>query len=233
MKALTLALSLMGILAGLAQADFPREKGAIYLEDILPPDEGITLKVEHEATIYYTLEGKRRLGTLVKGYEAQLVAISDKAYMVRAKAQHANVKGWVTPQAFAAHKGEDMVKALNELYARHVVIQDLIAKKQVALGMTVDEVKQSLGEPDRVSSTLDGEGKRDSLEYITYERVLQPVTRLDINGFPVRDYVPVKVETGKTTIDFNDDLVVSINNTEGAPNLNSGVTIAPPSVFVY
>lgn len=234
MKALTLVLPLALFATSLTHAQgFSREKGAIYLEDFMPEEDGIVLKVAHEAPIFYQLDGKRRLGTLEAGYEAELIAISDKAYMVRAKAKHANVKGWVTPLAFQKHDGDTMVKTLKELYQRQLLVQDLIDKNQVALGMTVAEVKRSLGDPDRVTSTITAEGKRDSLEFITYERVLQTVTRRDVNGFLVQDLVPVKVETGRTTIDFTNDLVVSINNTEGAPNLSSGVTIAPPPLLVY
>jgi len=234
MKALTLVLPLVLALASLTHAQgFSREKGAIYLEDFMPTGEGILLKVAHEAPMYYQLDGQRRLGTIVAGQEAELVAISDKAYMVRAKAKHANVKGWVTPLAFQKHDGDTMVKTLKELYQRQLLVQDLIDKNQVALGMTIEEVKRSLGEPDRVSSTISSDGKKDTLEFITYERVLQTVTRRDINGFLVQDLVPVKVETGRTSIDFSEDLVVSINNSEGAPDLSAGVTIAPPPLLVY
>lgn len=218
---------------GVASAQLSRETGAIYLEDFIPADQVIQLKVVQAAPVYYQLDGKRLLGTLVPGHNATLVAISDKAYMVRAKATHADIKGWVSPKAFQAHNGEDFVKVLKELYDRQLAVNELIEKHQVALGMTVNEVKRSLGEPDRVSSTLNQAGSTHSLEYITYQKVPQNVTRIAPNGLPFNDVVWVKVETGKATINIEKDVVVSISNTEGAPKLNAPMTIAPPPIIIF
>ncbi|MEM0968222.1 MAG: hypothetical protein AAGJ31_02630, partial [Verrucomicrobiota bacterium] len=108
-----------------AMAGLSRESGAIYLEDFVSPDRGAFLRVAHPAPIFYQLDGKRRLGTLKVGFDAEIIAISDRAYMVRAKAAHADVSGWVTPKAFEAHNGEDFVRILQELYERQLIIEDL------------------------------------------------------------------------------------------------------------
>ena len=223
MKAISFLLPL--ILLGAAYAELSREAGAIYLEDFVEPDEKVILKVAHAAPVFYQNDGKRRLGTLKPGYDAEIVAITDRAYMVRAKARHADVVGWVSPKALQAHNDKDFIKALKELYKRQQLVNDLIKKHQVALGMTVREVKLALGEPDRISQSIDAGGRKDALEYITFDKVLQPITRYDQNGTPFRDYATVKVETGKTTIDFQDEVVSSIHNTEGVPKLGAAVTI--------
>ncbi|MEM7010646.1 MAG: hypothetical protein AAF585_04100 [Verrucomicrobiota bacterium] len=199
MKPIHLVLPLC--LLGIAQAELSRESGAIYLEDFIDPDQKVILRVIHPAPCYYQNDGKRRLGTLKTGQDAEVVAITDRAYQVRAKAQHADVLGWVSPKAFQSHNGKDFVSTLKELHKRQLQVNELIAKKQVAIGMTVDEVQAALGKPDRISQVIDANGRKDSLEYITYDKVLQPVTRYDEYGTPYRDYASVKVETGKTTID--------------------------------
>lgn len=231
MKAISILLPLA--LIGAARAELSREAGAIYLEDLIEPDEKVVLRVDHPAPIYYQSDGKRRLGTLKPGYDAEIVAITDRAYMVRAKAEHADVVGWVSPKAFAAHKGKDFVKTLKELYQRQLLVNDLIEKRQVGLGMTIREVKMSLGEPDRIHQAIDAGGRRDAFEYITYEKVLQPVTRYDQNNVPYRDYAWVKIETGKTTIELENELVTGIQNTEGAPQLGAAVTIPVPPLLIF
>ncbi|MFT5468790.1 MAG: hypothetical protein ACI8UO_003902 [Verrucomicrobiales bacterium] len=233
MKAIASLFALAILTFGTAQAELSREAGAIYLEDFMDPDDQVVLRVAHAAPVFYQLDGARRLGTLRPGHDAEVIAISNKAYLVRAKAEHVDVVGWVTPKAFQAHSGKDFVAALKELYKRQVLVNDLIAKRQVALGMTIPEVKLALGDPDRVNQTIEAEGRKDSLEFITYEKVLQPVTRYDQSGVPFRDYVYVKVETGKTTIDFKDEIVTGIHNTEGAPKLGAGVTIPVRPALIF
>ncbi|MEM7013251.1 MAG: hypothetical protein AAF585_17405, partial [Verrucomicrobiota bacterium] len=76
-------------------------------------------------------------------------------------------------------------------------------------------------------------GRKDSLEYITYDKVLQPVTRYDEYGTPYRDYASVKVETGKTTIDLTNEVVSSIQNTEGVPRVGAGITIPVRPLLVF
>lgn len=234
MKAKTYLLALAMIFSiGAAQAELSREAGAIYLEDFMEPDEKVVLRVAHSAPVFYQLNAQRRLGTLRPGFDAEVVAISDKAYMVRAKAEHADVVGWVSPKAFQAHNGKDFVAALKQLYKRQLLVDDLIKKRQVALGMTIAEVKKSLGDPDRVTQAIDAGGRKDSLEYITYSKVLQPITRYDQYGVPFRDYTYVRVESGKTTIDFKDEIVTGIQNTEGVPKLGAGVTIPVRPLLVF
>tara|TARA_R110002096_G_scaffold169222_1_gene340742 strand:+ start:5288 stop:5995 length:708 start_codon:yes stop_codon:yes gene_type:complete len=235
MKALIHSLLILILLFSPAptQAELSRETGAIYLEDVLEPDQSVILRVIHPAPIYYQLDGKRRLGTLRVGFDAEIVAISQKAYMVRAKAQHADVKGWISPQALQAHNGGDFVKVLGQLYQRQLVVQELIEKRQVALGMTLHEVQESLGNPDRINSAIDATGKQDTLEYVTYKRVAQTVTRFDEFGVPYSDIVYVNVEVGKVAIGLVDEIVHSINHMEAARNCGSGITLKPPPLLIF
>ncbi|MEM1295951.1 MAG: hypothetical protein AAGH89_11340 [Verrucomicrobiota bacterium] len=235
MKTFTCSSLLFGLLAltGSIQAELSRETGAIYLEDVLEPEQSVVLRVIHPAPIYYQLDGKRRLGTLRLGFDAEIVAISQKAYMVRAKAQHADVKGWISPQALQAHNGADFVKILGQLYQRQLVVKELIERRQVALGMTFREVERSLGNPDRINSAIDASGKQDTLEYVTYKRVAQPITRFDEFGVPYSDFVYVNVEIGKVAVGLVDEIVQSINHVESARNCGSGVTLLPPPPLVF
>lgn len=230
-----LVASMMGLGwgAGGAHAGLPRESGAIYLEDFLAPGEKAQLKVVHPAPIFYQSDGKRRLGTLVPGADAEILAVTERVYLVRTKATHAGVSGWVSPKALEPHNEVDFMRVIKELQQRKIVVDELIANKKVALGMTAREVKQSLGEPDRVSSTVDDKGRRETFEYVTYKRIPQITTAVDGYGRPFQTTTWIKVETGRTSIDFANNSVTSVQNTEGAPNLSSPVIITPPPILVF
>ena len=223
----------LGFSAGTNRSTLSREPGATYLEDVLVPGQKAILKVVHPAQIYYQLDGKRVLGTLVPGLPAEIIAISDRAYKVRAKAAHADVSGWVTPKALEPHNEEEFVRIVKQLRERQVLVEQLVREKKIALGMTAREVKLSLGEPDRVSSTIDEKGRREIFEFVSYKRIPQYGTALDAYGRPYQTVTWVKVETGKSVVEIINDSVTSIQNTEGSPNLSSPVAIAPPPALAF
>lgn len=223
------SLSPNSALAQLGKSNLFQEKGGVYLEGLL--DKPIELKVVKPAPIYSSLKGERWLGNLVPGYPATLLAISDKAYRVRAKARQGQVAGWVSPKALQGIDGK-MVENLKKLAERELLVQDLISKKQIAMGMTVGEVERSLGRPDNRTSKVTKQGREDKVEYITYERVAQTVTRPDRFGRLFQSTVYVKVPVGKLTIEFKDELVSSIEESEG-DNVGGPVKIVPPPIVLF
>ncbi len=231
----SLVLAFALVLPALAYADLPstnliREENAVYLEDIL--EKEIKLKVVKQAPVYSTLEADRWLGNLVAPGDAVLLAVSDRAWRVRARAQQGQVAGWVSPAAFEG-LSEEALANLKKFCERQLIVQDLISKNQVALGMTIEEVMTSLGKPDEKSSKIDQEGRTDTLEYITYEKVPQTTTRFDALGRPFRTTVYVKVPTGRVSINFANEVVTSIEETEGAPDFGGGVKIVPPPIILF
>ena len=215
--------------AQLGKSNLPQEEGGVYLEDLL--DKPIQLKVIKPTPVYSSLKGDRWLGNLVPGHHAVLLAISDRAYRVRAKARQGQVAGWVSPKALQGID-EKMVKNLKKLAERELLVQDLISKKQIAMGMTVDEVERALGRPDNRTSKVTKEGRKDKVEYITYERVAQSVTRTDRFGRLLRSTVYVKVPVGKLTIEFEDELVSSIEEAEG-DNVGGPIRVVPPPIVLF
>jgi len=211
------------------KSNLPQEKGGVYLEGLL--DKPIKLKVVKASAVYSSLKGDRWLGNLVPGHTATLLAISDKAYRVRGRARQGQVAGWVSPKALEG-MDEKMVKNLKKLAERELLVQDLISKKQIAMGMTVGEVEDSLGRPDNRSSKVNKEGRKDKVEYITYERVAQTVTRPDRFGRLFQSTVYVKVPVGKLTIEFDDEVVSSIEEAEG-DNVAGKITVVPPPIVLF
>ncbi|MFK5921922.1 MAG: hypothetical protein QM496_07070 [Verrucomicrobiota bacterium] len=213
----------------LGKSNLIQEEGAVYLEDLL--DKPIQLKVVKASPVYSSLKGQRWLGNLVPGGPATLLAVSDKAYRIRARAQQGQVAGWVNRKSVEGID-DKLVENLKKLYERELLVQDLIAKKQIAMGMTMGEVERSLGRPDNRTSKVDKEGRTDKVEYITYERVPQTVTGSDRFGRIIQSTVYVKVPVGKLAIEFDDEVVSSIEESEG-DNVAGPVKIVPPPIILY
>jgi hypothetical protein len=206
------------------------EPGTITVEGLLP--KPVVVKIPAEATIYYNADFQRPLGTMAPGTIVTLVALGDTAYRVRGRARHGDVSGWLKPTD-VIHPDPNLHANLKKVYDRQIQVQDLIAKKEVALGMTQDEVGLSLGKPTRTSSKLSAQGRDDTYEYAIFERVPQTVTGRDAIGNIVQSIIYVKVETGTLSIHFKNAIVDSIEEKLGHPLGNGGIKIVVPPVFVW
>lgn len=213
------------------RSDLVQEEGAIYLEGMVEPE--VVVRVSTQVPAYTTLQADRWIGTLAPNQNAVLLAVSEKAYRVRGKAKQGQIAGWVSKAAVTGLP-EGFEENLREYYERYQVVQELIDNHQVALGMRVDEVIASIGPPDKRSSQLDADGRTDQLEYISYERVPQTVTGYDAFGRLVPTTRYVEVESGRVTIDFENETVTSISESEGIDLAGAnGYAIVPPPVFLF
>lgn len=207
------------------------EEGAIYLEGLLVNE--VEVRVERAVPAYSTLSGDRWLGTLFENQDAILLAVSDRAYRVRGKAKQGQIAGWVSKAAVSGLPADFEAK-LKKYHERYLIVEKLIENKQVALGMTVDEVIASLGAPDKRSSRITQNGRTDSLEFISYERVPQTTVVYDSFGraFPSTRYI--EVESGRVTIEFSNNAVSSIEESEGLKmGEEGGYRIVPPPILLF
>jgi len=208
-----------------------KEKGAIYLEEMM--DQEVVIRIKQTTAAYHSLSGKRWLGNVSSNQKAVLLAVSDKAFRVRARAKQGQIAGWISKGAIEG-LAPSFEENLKKFYARYVIVKELIENEQVALGMTGNEVVASLGPPDLRSSSIEKEGRKDTLEYISYKRVPRVVNSVDQFGFPVQITRYVEVEDGRVTIDLSDDLVSSIKESEGInfAGQANGIHI-PPCVHLF
>ena len=233
LPALALALATLAFSAVHAQSGksrLPTEPGVIEVEGVLP--KPLKLTVAADSIIYYQGDLQRALGNMAPGTVVQLIAINDTAWRVRGRARHGDVAGWMrigdlrSPDPKLAEK----LKAYCE---RQKTVQELIQKHQIAIGMTGDEVKASLGQPARKSSRVTGTGKEETLEYAQYKNVPQTVTGRDQFGNIVQSIMYVKMETGRLTVAFSGGAVTEIQETQGSTPLpGGGVKIVPAPVNV-
>jgi hypothetical protein len=189
-----------------------REPGAVYLEDFM--EKPVRLATVAEAPIFYHSDMARYLGTLRKGQLVELQAVGENAYRIRGQAQQGQVAGWIDPKFLAPLKKE-FLAALKQNADRLAEVNALIARNEVAINMTPQEVTASLGKPAKTTSRLDAKGREEVWEFVKFERVPQSVTGYDAAGRAVTRTVYVKVPVGKLAVAFENNLVSSLEQTEG------------------
>jgi hypothetical protein len=203
----------------------------VYLDEHL--DKPIELRIIKEAPIFSDKEGKRRLGTVVADQKVELEAITDRAYRVSANTSGNKVKGWVAPWAFAS-KDPKVVENLEKLYERQLEVAKLIGKNEVAIGMTLDEVGKSLGSPTKTKVRQTKQGRSGSWEFIDYEEVPHyTYVRDPVTGRTFRQLSHVtKEEKGKTLVEFEDEVVTAIEQSEDRGG-GAVTVVVPPVVWLW
>ena len=190
----------------------------------------IELKVIKEAPVFSDREGRQRLGTLKANQTVRLEAITDRIYRVRGQGLRHGISGWVAPWAFSS-TDPDFVANLKSLYERQIQVQRLIAANQVAVGMTLDEVSLSRGKPTKTSIRKTATGQSGTWEFIDFEDVKNYTTVVDARGNAYRQLASItRVERGKTVIEFEDDIVSAVVESEDRGGGNVKI-IVPPLVF--
>jgi hypothetical protein len=207
-----------------------REEGAIYLEDFL--QKPMKLSVLADAPIYYSAGLGRYLGTLRKGQFVELQAIADHAYRVRGRAQQGQVAGWVEPQFLSPLK-KDFIANVKQNAARQAEVQELIARNEVAINMTHDEVLASLGKPQKKSARVDASGRQETWDYLRYERVPQQMLGRDQFGRLTTVTTYVKVPVGRLSVAFENGLVAALEQSEGTFLKDARVKIVTAPLETY
>lgn len=201
----------------------------VYTEEFT--DKKIELLVLKPATVYSTKKGGRKLGVLKVDTKVTLIGLTGKAYKIRGTATHGGVSGWVSPKALGS-KDRDFVENFKKVYERQKVVRDLIARHEVAIGMSVEEVSASLGRPTKTKVRQTIKGKTGVWEFIQYEEQDHYQTVRDpLTGRVFRQYShTTKEELGKIVLEFEGEVVTAIEETEN--NEGGKVKIvAPPLVF--
>jgi hypothetical protein len=189
-----------------------REEGAIYLEDLLA--KPVKLATIEDAPCFWKIDRQKFLGTLRKGQLVEVQAVSEGAYRVRGQAQQGQVLGWVEPKYLSPLKPE-FLENLKQNAARLAEVEALIARNEVAVNMTPEEVTRALGKPSKKTSRLDAAGREEVWEFVRFERVPQEVTSFDKYGRLVTNFIYVKVPAGRLSVTFRNNLTASLEQSEG------------------
>ena len=201
----------------------------VYLAKTLK--EPIELTVVKEMPVFSDKGGKTRTGVLKAGQVVPLEAMTAKAYMVRGKGAKYDISGWVAPTAFSS-KDPDFIVHLKQLYERQIAVQQFIAEKQVAIGMTMDEVGLSRGKPTKTTVRQTPQGQSGAWEFVEFKTINHYTTQIDPRtGQAYRQFAYATQEVkNKTVIEFVEGLVSSIEETEDNKGGNVRI-IVPPVIF--
>ena len=191
----------------------------------------IILTVVKEVPVFSDKGGKSRIGFLKADQKVPLEAMTEKAYKVRGKGTRQDISGWTSPSAFSSTDPE-FIAHLKQLYERQIAVQAFIAEKQVAIGMTPEEVGLSRGKPNKTTMRKTAEGESGSWEYVEYKTVNHYTTQIDPRtGQAYRQFAyATQEEKGKMVVAFVDGVVSSIEETEDRKGGNVRIVV-PPVVF--
>lgn len=205
------------------------DPSVVYLEKIL--GKPLELKVIKEAPVFSDKSGNHRLGTLKIGQMIKVEAITERNYRVRGQGTRDGIAGWVAPWAFSS-ADPNFVANLKSFYERQMQVNELIAKKAVAVGMTLDEVTLSRGQPTKTNVRKTATGESGRWEFIDYEEVKNYVTEIDrLTGQAYRRLVSVtQQEKSKTVVEFENNAVTAIEESADSQGGNVRI-IVPPLIF--
>lgn len=255
---LPLAVALATAAAACASPPIIREPGAVYLSDLnIKP---LKLKVLEPAPAYFDTSLSRYAGTLTFPQLVQIEGVDANGLLrIRGNAQQGGIAAWVEPR-FLEPLPDQFVENLRKSDERRIKVESLIADGDVAIGMSRDEVGRSLGKPQKKSSKITQSGTQQVWEYVKYQLVPQ-TTYVPVNnqivipfrpppplpGHPPRppcgaliESLPsysattiyVKVPIGTLSVTFKDDIVDSIEQSEGTTS-GGQVSVVIPPVNVY
>ena len=230
-----------------------REAGAIYLSDF--DLEPLRIALREPAPCYFELNAKRYAGTLRFPQAVRLDAVAPNGMLrVRGNAKQGGVAAWVDP-AYLEPLPTDFVANLQRAEERRREVEALIARNEVAIGMTLDEVARSLGKPQKRSSRTSRDGSSQVFEYVRYKLIpqtvyspayvesitgIRPDPRARLETVVVRggygynaSTVYVKVPVGTITVAFTDGIVESIEESEGTLVGADASIVVPPVNLVW
>ena len=233
MKCLLLALLCILLNFSHAQAAESRlnqDPEVVYMEEFAKkPLIFLTVKA---TPIHIAKNGGRRIGYIAEGTKVELLAMNDKAYRIKGPGKNGQLVGWTAPR-YLASKDPEFVANLKKLYERQMLVNKLIEKGEVAIGMSLEELEKCLGAPTKKKVRTTAKGQSGRYEYITYEEeehyayVRDPRT-----GQTYRQLTHVtQNETGKLTVEFEGNTITAIEESEdqGAGK----VRIITPPIFFF
>lgn len=213
-----------------AQPPVVRDPGVIYLADFdLKP---VKLRVLEAAPTSFDQTGNRYAGTLRVGQDVELQAVGDTLYRVRGKAQQGQILAWVSPD-FLAPLPDGFIASLRASNERLISVENLIAKREVAIGMTLQEVERSIGRPNKRSTRTNADRTEHTWEYVRYANIPQQTTVVGADGVATTGTVWVKTPIGTLTVNFSDEIVASIVESEGSITQGVQTTIVAPPILLY
>lgn len=219
---------------GAAPSLLDSDPEVVYVREFT--DDKIELLVAKEGPVYSSKKGKfggTWLGQLQKDTKVELVGFNESAYQIRGTSNRGGVSGWVSPKILAS-KDKDFIENFKKVYDRQIQVRALIANKEVAIGMTMDEVNEALGRPTKTKVRQSAKGQSGHWEYVEYEEVphydtvIDPITK---RAYRQLSHV-TQEEKSKLVVEFENDVVTAIEESESR-NGGRVKIVVPPVYFLW
>jgi len=195
-----------------AQAQIPpelREQGVLYFEGNLP--DKLTTTLNTSTTVYMHRDFQMALAYLGQGQEVELIGMSSEGYLLKTNYRNNTVVGWIRPEDLPSGIDPTLFKTAKKNQERRDAVAVAIANKSVIQGMTPDEVKQSVGRPDQISSHTDIHGSVLTWTFTTYREEPQYDYTINALGRPVLQTYYVKIPIGQLVVNFENGAVTSVS----------------------
>lgn len=225
-----LPVLLLGLLLPIAlwclhAADRLRLEDVVYLEDYF--DKPVELKAVRATSLTFSRDGTGAIDTISPRQTVVLVGIGAERYLVRARVSTGRADGWVRP-ADMEPIPESIMTELEKKSAAAAKVKEAIAKGEIEIGMTVDDVVKILGTTKVKSQIKDASGSREEWTYTTYKTVYVSVPS-NFNGTNYISTLPRKVPVSSKIVTFQNDKVTRYEvKDEDTTKYKSGQTVVPP-----
>jgi hypothetical protein len=199
-----------------------QEQGVLYLEGNLPSNVTATFKVA--TTVYLHRDFQMVIASFGPGQEAELIGMSPEGYLLKGTYRNNTIIGWIHPEDLPTGIDPSIFETAKKNQAHHDAVAVAIANKSVIQGMTPDEVKQSVGRPEQVSSRTDPSGSMLTWTFTTYREEPQYNYALNAFGRAVLQTYYVKIPIGQLIVSFVNGAVTSVEEHKTDPNSPGVVT---------
>jgi hypothetical protein len=194
-----------------------REEGVLYFEDTTP--NRIIAPVKKPTTLYLRRDFQDALALLVPGQSLELIGMAPEGYMVKGTYRNNAVTGWITAADLPPGVDPKVITDAKAAQARANQMAPAIREHRIVRGMTPDEVRQSLGDPEQTSTRSDDTGSTQSWTYTQYTSVWKTSYQPGYyGGQGIATTYLAKVPVGTTTISFVNGLVSAIEVHKTNPN---------------
>jgi hypothetical protein len=218
-----LLLLVLAITSAPAQIDPAlRENGVLYFDGNLPTK--VTATLNTAVTLYLRRDFQMALATLYPGQKIELIGMGPEGYLLKTNYRNNTTTGWIRPEDLPSSIDPTLLVQAQKNQRHHDAVAVAITNKSVIQGMTPEEVKQSVGVPQQVSSRIDPSGSALTWIYTTYREDPQYQYSLDIFGRPVLNTYYVKIPIGQLIVAFVNGSVISVEQHKTDPNSPGVVT---------
>jgi outer membrane protein assembly factor BamE (lipoprotein component of BamABCDE complex) len=167
-------------------------------------DEPLQLKALRRAPITQLRDDDRSaIGYLARGETVTVLEVGESKHLVAARC----ARGWVEAKALEAPPAEllESIRKQREQAATH---RELIARHEVAPGMTREEVRASLGKPDRRSRA----GMEEQWFYVTYRYLPSYSYVRDEQAHPRQVVAYQRLPAGHKVVTFQGQEVAAVED---------------------